>query len=80
MASAGLIGAILPSCGAMSYPFKAMGDSSAYCGFPNLGFESGATSWTLKGSRAQVQFTSQAKSGSWQVDDVYLDPCIAKLG
>jgi hypothetical protein len=29
---------------------------------------------------AQVQITSQATSGSWQVDDVYLDPCVAKLG
>jgi hypothetical protein len=31
-------------------------------------------------STAQVQLTSQAKSGSWQVDDVYLDPRISKLG
>ena len=31
-------------------------------------------------STAQVQITSQATSGSWQVDDVYLDPCVAKLG
>jgi hypothetical protein len=31
-------------------------------------------------STAQVELTSQAKSGSWQVDDVYLDPRIAKLG
>ena len=29
---------------------------------------------------AQVQITSQATSGSWQLDDVYLDPCVAKLG
>jgi hypothetical protein len=29
---------------------------------------------------AQVKITSQATSGSWQVDDVYLDPCVAKLG
>jgi hypothetical protein len=29
---------------------------------------------------AQVKLTSQATSGSWQVDDVYLDPCVAKLG
>jgi hypothetical protein len=29
---------------------------------------------------AQVQITSQASSGNWQVDDVYLDPCVAKLG
>lgn len=29
---------------------------------------------------AQVQLTSTATSGSWQVDDVYLDPCASKLG
>jgi hypothetical protein len=29
---------------------------------------------------AQVLLTSQATSGSWQLDDVYLDPCVAKLG
>jgi hypothetical protein len=182
VASASLLGGILPSCGATSYPFKPWNDSDAYCAFPNLGFESGSTSWTLKGSAtvvvanepwhvsgagthalqlgpgasavssplpvnlldpymrffahsvgangslhvqvifhgltgnltgvldfgtlspvgyatweptqrvlsalalplltstAQVQFTSQAKSGSWQLDDVYLDPRIAKLG
>jgi len=28
----------------------------------------------------QVLLTSQATSGSWQADDVYLDPCVAKLG
>ena len=182
VASAGLIGSVLPSCGATTYPFKAWGDSSAYCAFANPGFESGANSWTLKGSAsvvagnepwhvsgagthalqlgpgasalssplpvslldpymrffahsagatgglqvqvvfrgitgnltgllnfgtlspsgyatwqptqrvlsalalplltstAQVQFTSQARSGSWQLDDVFLDPRIAKLG
>ena len=182
VASASLIGSVLPSCGATTYPFAAWGDSTAYCAFPNLGFESGATSWMLKGtasvvagnepwhvsgsgthslqlgpgasalssplpvslldpymrffahsanatgglqvqvlfrgvtgnvtgllnfgtlspngyatwqptqrvlsalalplltSTAQVQFTSQAKSGSWQLDDVYLDPRIGKLG
>ena len=31
-------------------------------------------------SSAQVVLTSTATSGSWQVDDVYLDPCVAKLG
>jgi hypothetical protein len=183
VATASLLGGgLLPSCGATSYPFKPWNDSAAYCAFPNLGFESGSTSWTLKGSAtvvaanepwhvsgagkralqlgpgasavssplpvnlldpymrffahsvgangslhvqvifrgltgnvtglldfgtlspagyatwqptqrvlsalalplltstAQVQFTSQAKSGSWQLDDVYLDPRIAKLG
>jgi hypothetical protein len=29
---------------------------------------------------AQVIVTSQATSGSWQIDDVYLDPCASKLG
>lgn len=29
---------------------------------------------------AQVQIASRATSGSWQMDDVYLDPCVAKLG
>jgi hypothetical protein len=181
-ASAGLLGGLLPSCGATTQPFSAWGDSSAYCAFPNLGFESGSKGWTLKGSSsvvsanepwhvsgagthalqlgpgasalssplpvslldpylrffarstgangslhvqvyfrgltgnltgllnfgnlsqgsystwqptqkvmsalalplltstAQVQVTSLATSGSWQVDDVYLDPRIAKLG
>jgi hypothetical protein len=175
-------GLLLPSCGAKSYPFKPWGDSDAYCAFPNLGFESGATGWALKGnaavvsgnepwhvsgagthslqlgpgatatssslpvslldpwirlfahsngangslrvqvvfhgllgnltgllnigtlsagsysswqptatvpsllalplltSTAQVVLTSQQSSGSWQVDDVYLDPRVAKLG
>jgi hypothetical protein len=173
---------LLPSCGATSYPFKPWGDGSAYCAFPNNGFESGSTGWTLTGnasvvpanepwhvsgsgthglqlgpgasalssplpvslldpylrffahssgangslhvqvrflgltgnltgllnfgnlaqggysswqptqkvlstlalplltSSAQVQLTSLATSGSWQVDDVYLDPRVAKLG
>lgn len=181
-ASASLLGGLLPSCGATTYPFEAWGDYDAYCAFPNLGFESGTKGWTLHGnasvvagnepwhvsgigshalqlgpgatalssplpvslldpymrffarsagadgslhvqvvfrgltgnltglldfgtlspggyaawqptqrvlstlalplltSTAQVQFTSLAKSGSWQLDDVYLDPRVAKLG
>ena len=181
-ASASGTNALLPSCGAKSYPFKPWGDPDAYCAFPNLGFESGKTAWTLTGSTsiasanepwhvsgagthalqlgpgatalssrlpvnlldpwlrafahsvgangslraqvlfrgltgnltgllnvgslspgsysswqptqrvlstlalpllttsAQVQFTSTATSGSWQIDDVYLDPCASKLG
>jgi hypothetical protein len=173
---------LLPPCGATSQPFAHWGDNDAYCKFPNLGFESGTTSWKLTGSAsvvaanepwqvsgpgthalqlgpgatalsgslpvslldpwirhfarsagangslrvqvlfhgllgnltgllnvgtlspggysswqptqrvlsalalpllttsAQVQFTSQATSGSWQIDDVYLDPCVSKLG
>jgi hypothetical protein len=181
-ASAGRTAALLPSCGAKSYPFTPWADPDAYCAFPNLGFESGSTSWSLStkasvvsanepwhvsgagthalqlgpgasalssslpvnlldpwvrlfahsvgangslrvqvlfhglvgnltgvlnvgtlspGSyanwqptqrvlsalalpllttSAQVQVTSLASSGNWQVDDVYLDPCVAKLG
>lgn len=45
---------LLPSCGAKSYPFKPWGDGDAYCAFPNLGFESGAAGWTLKGKAAVV--------------------------
>jgi hypothetical protein len=175
-------GALLPSCGATSHPFRLWSDPDAYCAFPNLGFESGKTGWTLAGNAsvvsanepwhvsgagthalqlgpgatalssrlpvslldpwmrafahsarangslrvqvlfhgllgnltgvlnigslppgsysgwqptqrvlsalalpllttsAQVQLTSTATSGSWQVDDVYLDPCASKLG
>jgi hypothetical protein len=181
-ASASLTGGLLPSCGATSYPFKPWSDPSAYCAFPNLGFESRTTGWTLSGkasiapanepwhvsgagthalqlgpgataassrlpinlldpwvrtfahsvgangslrvqvvfrgllgnvtgllnvgslapggysswqptqrvlsalalplltTSAQVKLTSTATSGSWQVDDVYLDPCASKLG
>jgi hypothetical protein len=173
---------LLPSCGSQSYPFTPWSDPDAYCAFPNLGFESGSTGWTLTGkasvvaanepwhvsgagthalqlgpgatarsstlpinlldpwirlfarsvgangslrvqvqlrgltgnltglldigslspsgyaswqptqrvlsalalplltTSAQVVLTSTATSGSWQVDDVYLDPCVAKLG
>ena len=181
-AAAGSNLSLLPSCGAQSYPFTPWGDPDAYCAFPNLGFESGKTGWTVTGSTsiaatnepwhvsgpgthalqlgpgatalssplpislldpwmrffarsagangslhvqvvfrglfgnltgllnvaslspssytswrptqrvssllalplgtssAQVLLTSQAKSGSWQIDDVYLDPCASKLG
>jgi len=182
VASGSLLSPLLPSCGAMSYPFKAWADPDAYCAFPNLGFESGTTGWALAGkasvvaanepwhvsgggthalqlgpgatarssslpislidpwirffarsagangslqiqvifhgltgnltgvlnvgslspggysswqptqrvlsalalplgtSTAQVLLTSKATAGSWQVDDVYLDPCVSKLG
>jgi hypothetical protein len=181
-ASATATSALLPSCGAMSYPFAPWSDPDSYCAFPNLGFESGPAAWTLTGrasivwanepwhvsgagthalqlgpgatavssqlpislvdpwirtfarsmgangalsirvlfhgftgnltgvlnvgslspgsysswqptqrvlstlalplftTSAQVQLTSTATSGSWQVDDVYLDPCVSKLG
>jgi hypothetical protein len=173
---------LLPSCGKTSQPFAHWGDNAAYCSFPNLGFESGKTAWTVSGgvslaaanepwhvsgpgtqalqlapgatalssplpvnlldpwarffahstgangklrvqvifrgllgnltgllnvgalspgsfsswqptprvpsllalplctSTAQVLVTSQASSGSWQVDDVYLDPRVVRLG
>ena len=181
-ASAGLVGTVLPPCGATTHPFTAWGDDDAYCAFPNLGFENGTTAWTVSGNasvvaanepwhvsgagthalqlgpgatarssslpislldpwirlfarstgangslRVQVQFhgllgnltgllnvgtlspgsysswqptqrvlsalalplgttsaqvllTSTASSGSWQVDDVYLDPCVSRVG
>ena len=181
-AAAGGTNALLPSCGAISHPFTPWSDPDAYCSFPNLGFESGKTGWTLAGNAsivsanepwhvsgagthalqlgpgatalssrlpvslldpwirafahsvgangslrvqvlfhgllgnltgllnigtlspgsysswqptqrvlstlalpllttsAQVLFTSTATAGSWQVDDVYLDPCASKLG
>jgi hypothetical protein len=181
-ASAHSLGGLLPSCGAQSHPFTAWSDPDGYCAFPNLGFENGATGWTLGGKasivsgnepwhvsgagthalqlgpgatarsatlpvnlldpwirlfahsasangslRVQVQFhgllgnltgllnvgtlspggysswqptqrvlsalalplattsaqvvlTSTATSGNWQIDDVYLDPCVGKLG
>jgi hypothetical protein len=34
----------------------------------------------LATTSAQVVVTSGATSGSWQIDDVYLDPCASKLG
>ena len=49
-ASAGLLGGVLPPCGATTYPFKAWGDADAYCAFPNLGFENGTASWTVLGN------------------------------
>jgi len=52
-ANAGLIGSVtqivLPTCGANSYPFARFGDSHAYYGFANNGFENGSTGWTLSG-------------------------------
>ncbi len=41
---------------------------------------SSALALPLLTTSAQVLLTSQATSGSWQVDDLYLDPCVAKLG
>lgn len=47
-------GALLPSCGAMTTPFVQWGDLDSYCAFPNLGFENGATGWTLTGNASVV--------------------------
>jgi len=45
---------LLPSCGATSQPFTRWGDYDSYCAFPNLGFESGKTAWTLTGSTSVI--------------------------
>src|SRR3954453_7201820 len=55
-------GALLPSCGATSHPFTPWSDPDAYCAFPNLGFESGKTGWTLTGPTA-----SAAANEPWHV-------------
>lgn len=31
-------------------------------------------------STAQVMVTNTSRSGSWQVDDLYLDPCVSRFG
>lgn len=52
-ANAGLLDPItklvLPTCGSNTYPFSQFGDSHAYFGFGNNGFESGANGWSLAG-------------------------------
>jgi hypothetical protein len=57
-ANAGLIGGllgtvtqiVLPTCGTASQVFKGVdGDSNSYYAFPNNGFESGSTGWSLTG-------------------------------
>ena len=61
-AHAGLIGSVLPSCGAESQPFSQWGDRGAYCAFPNLGFENGSVGWNLNGDASVV-----SDNESWQV-------------
>jgi hypothetical protein len=39
--------ALLPTCGSTVYPFAQFGDQNAYFGFPNNGFENGATGWRV---------------------------------
>jgi len=53
-ASAGLLSGLLPSCGATAHPFTDWGDGAGYCAFPNLGFESGASGWSLSGNASVV--------------------------
>jgi len=53
-ASASLLGGVMPSCGPMSHPFAQFGDDHGYCEFSNLGFESGASGWTLHGDATVV--------------------------
>jgi hypothetical protein len=52
-ANAGLLDPItqlvLPTCGANTHPFQQFGDSAAYFGFKNNGFESGSTGWSVTG-------------------------------
>ncbi len=42
--------AVLPTCGSATHPFSQFGDPSAYYAFPNNGFESGVSGWTLAGA------------------------------
>lgn len=46
----GLVGIVLPTCGATSHPFAQFGDNHSYYPLPNAGFESGSTGWTLTGA------------------------------
>jgi len=50
----GLVGAALPSCGSVSYPFAQFGDGGAYCSFANNGFENGTAGWTVFGGATVV--------------------------
>ena len=43
----GLQQLVLPTCGTNSQTFSQFGDSSSYFGFPNNGFESGTSGWTV---------------------------------
>ena len=59
----GLLGAALPGCGAVSYPFAQFGDTGAYCTPANNGFESGAAGWTL--SPAEPRSSPTTSPGMW---------------
>jgi hypothetical protein len=51
-AGSGLLGILLPSCGATTQPFAQFGDSGSYCAFSNNGFESGLVGWNVTGGAA----------------------------
>lgn len=51
-----------------------------YAGWQPTAPEPSLLALPLLTSTAQVVLTAQQGSGSWQVDDVYLDPRVAKLG
>jgi hypothetical protein len=40
---------VLPTCGTSGHPFAQFGDGNSYYGFPNNGFESGSSGWSLAG-------------------------------
>jgi hypothetical protein len=50
----GLTGILLPSCSSLSHPFAQFGDSNWYYPVPNLGFENGASGWTVSGPTSVV--------------------------
>jgi hypothetical protein len=50
----GLVDVVLPTCGTTVYPFAQFGDNNGYYAFPNNGFESGATGWSLSGGAGVV--------------------------
>lgn len=61
-ANAGLLDPItqlvLPTCASAGYPFAQFGDSNAYFGFMNNGFELGSYGWSLSGG-ASVGFGNE---------------------
>ena len=57
-ARADLIGStsqlLLPTCGTNSHPFAQFGDNHSYFPFPNNGFESGTSGWSVSGAAGVV--------------------------
>jgi hypothetical protein len=52
----------------------------SYAGWQPTQRVSSALALPLFTTSAQVLLTPLATSGTWQVDDVYLDPCVSKVG